>query len=174
MRLIIMAASVIALNACGGNEVDADGDGAISENELKAAADEMVRPEPGRYRTTVSLVDIEMPGAPPQAREAMKSAMQTQTSESCLTQEDADRGFEQMTQNMQNANCKYEKFEMDGSNIDARAVCDADAGTMDMTMTGTAGRTSSDMTMTMKGNMTGMGEGRMTMRIQNERIGDCT
>ena len=43
-----------------------------------------------------------------------------------------------------------------------------------MTMAGTATPTSSEMEMTMQGNMSGMGDATIKMKATHERIGDCS
>ena len=174
MRMMVVAASALLLGGCGGTDVDADGDGQISSLELEAVADQMVQPEPGQYRTTMTLVNFEMPGAPPQAAEMMRNMMNGRSVETCLTPEQAERGFEEMARNTQGSDCTYEKFEMNGSKMNAKAVCQGQNGPLTMEMSGTGGRTSSEMTVTTKGDMTGMGDGTITMRVQNERVGDCS
>ncbi len=169
-------ASIAALNlaACGGNNsADADGDGEITGAEVAEMADEMVKPEAGQYRATTELVELEAPGAPPEAVEMMRGMM-SRSFEYCLTQEEADRGFEEMARESQDENCSFEKFDVDGGDIDAVMTCSGQGeGTMRMTMQGSGGRTSSEMTMTMEGNIPGQGEGRMVMNTSHERIGDC-
>ena len=63
--LPLVAAMLLA--ACGGNS-DADGDGKISSDEAAAAAQGMVQPRPGQYRTTAELLDFDMPAWPTSKR----------------------------------------------------------------------------------------------------------
>ncbi|MDG5746979.1 DUF3617 domain-containing protein [Qipengyuania sp. XHP0207] len=175
MRTVLIAgAAALGLAGCGGGtSADADGDGEITSAEVAEKAEEMVKPEAGQYRATSELVELEAPGAPPQAVELMRGMMDN-SFEYCLTQEEADRGFEEMARESQDSNCTFEKFDVNGSAIDAAMTCTGDGqGTMRMTMQGTGGRTSSEMTMTMVGNVAGQGEGRMVMKTSHERIGDC-
>lgn len=178
MKPIMCAAALAVLVAgcSGGTEVDADGDGTISSDEAAEAAanfDESVRPEAGQYRASIEVLEVDIPGAPPQVAEMMKSSMSSTTSEFCLTEEQAARGFEEMAQQGQE-DCTYDKFEVDGGSIDAAMTCKQAGNEVKMTVVGTGGRTSSEMTMTMTGDFAGMGEGTMKMKTSQERIGDCS
>ena len=98
-RIVIAAAASFTLAACGGGaSADADGDGEITMAEAAAKTEDMVRPQPGKYRATVEFVDVEMPGAPQQVQDMMRSMFDRgpQTHEYCLTTEEAEKGFEQM------------------------------------------------------------------------------
>ena len=175
MRKFVLSFALVALASCGNPDPDADGDGSISMDEAQAEMERSgaVKPQAGQYRATVELVELEADNAPPQAVDMMKQMM-SRSFEYCLTQEDADRGFEQMARESQDDSCTFDRFDVDGGDIDAVMNCQGDGGeTMRMTMTGTGTETSSDMTMMMQGNIPGQGEGSMTMRTQHERIGDC-
>lgn len=178
-RIAIAAAASFALAACGGNtSADADGDGEITMAEAAAKTEGMVKPRPGKYRATVEFLDVELPGAPQQVQDMMRGMFDQgpQTHEYCLTAEEADRGFEEMARQARedDSSCTFEKFDADGGRIDAVMNCDAGGqGAARMTMQGTGGETSSQMTMTMDAK--GPGGEAMTMRMKSsqERIGDC-
>lgn len=177
-RLIVTACASLVLAGCGSPDADADGDGEISMAEAAQKSKDMVKPQPGQYRATVEMINVEVPGAPKEVQDMMKQMMSSgpQTHEYCLTQEEADKGFEEMAKQTQdNEDCSFEKFDTDGNKIDAIMNCAKDGeGQARMTLQGTGGRTSSDMTMTM--NMTGP-DGKamkMTMKSSQRRIGDCT
>ena len=179
MRLSVTAAALMSLTlaACGGEEPAASGE-SISTDEVierAEAAGAEIKPEPGQYRSTMEVQEINIPGAPAQMRDMMKNSMTSQTSEYCLTQADANKGFEEAArQSQEDMNCTYERFDVAGGDIDARMTCSPQGqGSMTVEMTGTGTSTKSDMTMAMTGDMPGMGEMSMRMRIVNERIGDC-
>lgn len=176
MRNIVLVAAVGCLLAGCSSEVDADadGDGTVSQAEMAAMADSAIRPDPGQYRSTTELIEADIPGAPANMVEMMKSGMANQTTEYCLTQEEADKGFEEMAKGSQDGECTTSKFVVNGGDIDAEMSCKAGSGEMRMTMDGTGTTTSMDMTMTMEGEIPGMGDAKMVMRVQSERIGDCT
>lgn len=177
-RSILLAAAAFALAACGGSDADADGDGEISLEEAASQSDEMIRPEPGEYRSTTELTDLQMPGAAQDMQDMMRAMMAQGEQERtfCLTAEQAEQGFEEMIrQSREDGNCSFEKFEADGGSIDAVMTCrESDRGAARIAMQGTGTSTSSRMTMKM--DMTGPGgeSMTMTMRTQQERIGDCS
>ena len=177
MRFGILAASAVALSLAGCSsetDADVDGDGVVSQEQMAEAAKYAVKPAPGKYKSTARLVDVDIPGAPDNVVEMMRGSMGEQTSETCLTQEDADKGFEEMAKGSQNGDCTTNKFVVNGGDIDAEMTCAIPGqGEMKMTMDGTGTSTNMDMTMTMEGEMPGMGPAKMTMKIVSERIGDC-
>lgn len=174
---VVATALCLALAACGGDPAsEAESDGVVTAEEMAervASAD--IKPQPGLYRSTVEVLEFSIPGAPPEVNDMMRGNMARRTSEYCLTQEEADRGFEKMArQSQEGRDCKVEKFTVDGSDIDARMTCAVPGqGQMTMTMTGTGSPTGSDMDMSMKGDFAGQGEASMRMKVSNERIGDC-
>ena len=179
MRHIVFAAAAsFTLAACGGGTADADGDGEISMEEAAAQTADMVRPLPGQYRATVEFVDVELPGAPQQVQDMMRSMFdkEAQSHEYCLTKEEADKGFEEMARQAQDSNsdCTFEKFDVEGGSIDAVMNCKAEGqGTARMVMTGTGTETSSEMNMTMNGEGPDGQTMTMTMKSSQQRLGDC-
>ncbi len=159
-RIASIAALGLALSACSGGDVttadaDTDNDGAVSVNEAAAVAEASgMKPQPGKYRVTSDL-----------------GGMKTNV-EYCLTEEEANRGFEEMMQEGQEGDCSYEKFELAGNDLDAVLVCKTEAGDMRMTMAGEVSPTASDLEIGMSGSMGGMNVD-MTMKAKQERIGDC-
>lgn len=180
-KMLFALAAPALLAACGGDadESTAAGEATGGGEELsmgeiaERAREGTVRPQPGQYRTTVELVELDIPGAPPQAAEMMRSSM-AQTNEFCLTEEDVEEGFRQLASQPQGGDCSFSKFDVDGGAIDAAMSCsNPGGGAVDITMQGTGRETSSEFTMTMSGNLGGTGEGSMTMKQTSERIGDC-
>lgn len=177
MRYPIIAATLsLALAACSSGEEEAGSGETISTEEVAERARNAVRPEPGLYRATVEVLEVDIPGAPEGTADMMKRMMgdSRNTSEYCLTQEDVDRGFEEMARNSQEGDCSFERFDVDGGDIDAAMTCSVQGGrTMRMTMQGTGGTTSSEMTMSMETDMPGMGAANMRMKATHQRIGEC-
>jgi hypothetical protein len=178
MRLIVLAAvSTLALAGCGSSNVDANGDGKISVEEAAAKSKDIVKPEPGKYRNSVEILNMEMPGAPKEMQDMIKQRTSAgpQVSEYCLTKEEADKGFEEMAKKAQEDDaCSFEKFEAEGGRIDAVMNCSAPGrGTARITLNGTGTKTSSDMTMTMETKPESGPSMKMSMKSTQERIGDC-
>lgn len=187
-RNIAMAvglALVLALGACGskdeaGSESTTSGEDSApkSVEDLKAEAAKLERPEPGKYKQTVEILQMEMPGLPKAAQDQM-AAMQpkTQVSEICLTEKDTEEGFKDMFKDLgKGGECTYDKFDVSGGTLDARMTCQIpQQGKAVMTVNGAASKTGSDVTvaMDMSGGSSPMGNMKMKMHMTTERIGDC-
>ncbi len=172
MRNGALWAGLAILAACsGGAEVDADGDGAISGREAAGAAADMPRPEAGLYRATITMTGIDVPG--------MGAAMKghgggmTTTNEYCLTPADVEQGYEEMMKRGQDGSCRYEKFTLADSGMDAVMLCQTQQGEARMEMKGSVTPTGSQFDASMKMDLDGMGNGTMRFSAKHERIGDC-
>ncbi len=152
-------------------------DGSISMEEAARRAAGIAKPQPGKYRASVEIVDVSMPGAPPQVVEQMKQmqARGSQSREFCLTPEQAQKGFAEMVRQANSSEaCTFSRFDVKGERIDAEMTCSRPGqGTGRMTMQGTGRRTSSDITTRMNIEAPGGNTMTMTMRSQQQRIGDC-
>lgn len=171
---LLIPALALACASCGSDEGAGDSGEPLDSAEVAERARDAIKPQAGLYRSTMELVEVDIPGAEPGMVDMMRGMMGGQEHEYCLTQEEVDRGYEEMARQSQDENCTYERFEVDGGDIDAAMTCAAGADDeMRMTMSGSATSTSMEMDMTMSGNMTGMGEGTLQMKTSHERIGDC-
>lgn len=173
----------VLLASCSGSGDERSGNGDAGGNgtmpstaEVQRRTSNIVRPQPGQYRTTVEVLEVDVPGMPSNMKQMMKGAMgDNSSSEYCLTKADVDKGFEEMARRSQQGDCESERFDIEGGRFDAAMTCKVDGGqTVHMTMTGTGSETSSDMTMTMAMRVPGMGEGTVRMKSHSERIGGCS
>mgnify|MGYP001802891997 CR=1 FL=1 len=135
------------------------------------AIDESMKPQPGKYNSDLTLIDADIPGLPKQMLGLIKKRMSRST-EICLTAEVVEEGYKQALARTQYGDCTYERFSASGGVIDAVMICDGPTGPMTMTMNGTGTTTQSDVTMNVEGDMGG-GQGSMTMRVVQKRLGDC-
>ncbi|QUL38205.1 DUF3617 domain-containing protein [Erythrobacter sp. JK5] len=173
----------LGLAACGGDSgagsADADNDGEISLNEAAAEVDRnqgMIRPQAGLYRGTMELVDLQVPDAPPEAQQMLKAMIggEPRTHEFCLTEEDAEQGFEKMAKESQGGDCSFERFDIQSGRMDAVMNCQVPGqGAAKITLQGTGTRTSSDMTMNMDASGPNGETMKMTMKTSQQRVGDC-
>jgi hypothetical protein len=171
---LITAATAAAalLAACSDGNADADGDGTVSMKEAADQAEaEAVKPQPGLYRLTATMTEVSFPGMPEELKG--HGGGMTNTSESCLTEADVNKGYEELLKQGQDGECSFEKFNLKGGALDAVMVCKTPQGESRMAMTGTTTPTSSEFTATTKVNLEGLGEGTMKFTAKNERIGDC-
>lgn len=177
MRLASVAplAALAVLTACGSNEDSSDAPKTL--DEVKAETAKLVKPDPGRYRSTVKLTKFEVPGMPAAQAEKMKAmfASSGQSSEFCMTKAQTDKGFEEMAKAMAQGNCTYDRYTADGGTLDAKMTCQTGQGmTSVVEMAGTVAPTQMQMTMKMNNTMPGLPVS-MTIEadVQSQRIGDC-
>lgn len=175
MRILILSTACLALVACGDSgSVDADGDGTITGEEVAAAASGMDKPEPGRWEVTSEVVELDIPGMPPEMKDMAKGmfANMFASTNYCLTPEQADQDPASVWKETQ-GDCTWERFDMNGNDVDAKAVCtDPQGGTATMTMTGTHSATAYDAEneMVME---TPEGQGLVKVRVSGRHVGEC-
>ena len=174
----------VALAACGTDARDAAEESttaaapeSMSSEALSAEMKKAVRPLPGQYTSTSELVELDMPGLPPEQVARMKQMMGTSMSKvtsRCLTEEEASKGFEDLAGETQD-NCRMESFNAEGGAFSGRMVCSGDGGSGTMTMNGTGTPTGSDMVMAMDMTSPNVPGGRMAvkMHVISKRTGDC-
>jgi len=172
-------AAAILLAACGGGETDADGDGELSAEEVAAEAEGMVQPRPGQYRTTLELVEFDAPGMPDSAKQQLQQAFESGLAEGntfCMTEaEAAENGPREIVENLAESDCEMKTFQVSGGSVVAEMQCASQGGgSQTVKMEGQMTAESSTMTMDMSQEMAGMGAMNMKMRVNSERIGDCT
>ncbi|MDY7097888.1 MAG: DUF3617 domain-containing protein [Pseudomonadota bacterium] len=175
---LIVSLGAFALTACGGGatDADADGDGSVTAEEareaIEASGDEL-KPLPGKYKSTMTFVDAEIPGAPEEMKAMMGNAMNV-TSEFCLTEEDAAGGFKESIEKGRSDACEINSFNIDGSKVDMKMSCNENGtGDMLIAMNGNVTPTKQDMDMKMDGEMPGLGAVKIEMSFVQERIGEC-
>lgn len=174
---IVAASAAVVLTACGGGgSADADGDGTVSAEEMRAeVASEGggMKPEPGKYKVTMNFLKADIPGAPPEMMDMMGAAMNN-SFEYCMTPEMAEEGYEESLTKGQDDSCTIEKFELDGGDVDMAMTCSSpDEGSMSVAMTGNVSSTRSEINVVSKGNISGMGDANIEMSMIQERLGDC-
>ncbi|MEL6528640.1 MAG: DUF3617 domain-containing protein [Pseudomonadota bacterium] len=145
---------------------------AIGTASTAQQIDAEMKPLPGQYSANITVQSVDMPDAPPEMA-GMIGNMMNQEFNFCLTQQEVEEGFRSVMNRSQQGECSYTRFNATGGKIDAEMTCDAGGSPMTMVMKGTGSPTSSDVTMTMSGDM-GMGPGSITMRVVNRRLGDCS
>ena len=180
LRFKIAAAlgATLALSACGN-----DAKPAKPVDEVVAEVGKLERPQAGLYETKVQLLDFSVPGLPPQQADRIKSMMGNvgdQSHSYCLTEADAEKGFEEqirkMGQGQGGLDCSFQEFDVNGGKVAAEMTCKGPQG-MDAAMkidgTTTASSTSMTMDMSQKAPMIPGGEMRMKMKMDSKRTGNC-
>ena len=165
-------ATCLVLSACN-RKPSIDARNESPEAVAKKMAASGLTPRPGRWEASLKLERMDMPGMPPQAREAMNKSMATTKSYfSCLTPEQAgklDAGFF----NKAARGCTYDHFTMAGGKIDAQMVCPPGSGPTQMTMNGTYGADLYDIKITGTGEMAKGMPMTIAMAVTSRRVGEC-
>lgn len=177
MNRLLIALPMIALAACG-NEPEVKMEnasvGEVAQEMRKQAAGDDGFVNPGKWQQTVTLLEIDAPGMPPEARQMMQRAMdQAQVHEVCLTPEQARNPKEDFFAGA-DQNCRYEHFNWGGGKIDLKLNCKHPQASQTMAMVGSYQPEAYTMTMTAT-NVGGgpAGEMVMKMKVDAKRIGAC-
>jgi hypothetical protein len=167
----VLGAGAMLLAGCsGGGEADAKG--AVSvKDAAEQAKREMPRPQPGLYKTTVTMTNIDMPGLPPEMADHGKGMVTT--TENCLTAADVDKGFEALVKQGQDGACSYESFALAGGKVDAVLVCKAQGRDTRTALSGTTTKTGADLTAATVMDFEGVGKATLNFIAKHERIGEC-
>ena len=135
-------------------------------------SDSMV--QPGLWQSKVTVLDMNVPGIPPQYQARMKQEMaehRNDTSKHCIKPEDVKKPKEDFFG--ADKSCKYNHFTMGGGRIDIQMVCREENMTQTTNLAGSYTPTtySLDMNSSGSGPQQGM---TMKMHVDAQRIGECT
>ena len=176
-RSVLVVGLSLSLVACGGSdqaETAVVTDPVSMEEVADRARDSAMRPEPGQYQATMEVLEIDIPGGPEGTADMMRGRMSSTVTKYCLSEEDVEKGFEEIARQSQEGECQFSRFDVSDGSFDGQMVCNVPGqGSMTMTMQGQGTPTSSTVDMTMEGNFGGMGDTTMRMRATHERLGDC-
>lgn len=131
--------------------------------------------DPGRWQQSMSLVSIEAPGMPAEAKAAMQQAMsKAQVHEVCLTPEQAKSPREDFFAG-KDQNCRYEHFKWGGGKIDLKLQCSHPNAKQTMALAGNYGPRSYSMTMAVTNQGSSPAEQMsMKMKVDAKHMGPCT
>jgi hypothetical protein len=172
--IILLACSAL-LAGCDKADVDMKNAsvGEVAREMGKRGDERFVNP--GRWEQKATLVSIEAPGMPPEAKEMMGRAMgQAQVHDVCLTPEQAKSPREDFFTGA-DKNCRYEHFKWGGGKIDLKLNCDHPNAKQTMVLAGDYEPDNYTMTMTATNEGTGPAQQMvMKMRVDARRVGECT
>ena len=138
MRMIALLPIALLAAGCGDDSVDmknASVDEVAKEMRNKGADDKFI--DPGKWEQSVSMVSIDAPGMPEEARTAMQKAMnQVQVHSVCLTPEEAKSPREDFFTG-KDKSCRYEHFKWGGGKIDLKMRCEHPGANQVMELAGT-------------------------------------
>lgn len=170
---LALACGALALSACGQSD-----SGPKTMEQAQQEAAKLDRPAPGQYAQTMTISRFELPDAPPEMAQQMKAMLgQDQKTEFCLTAEEAEKGFQDMFQEVgKDGECKYERFDVSGGRLDAVLQCQSEAegkGTIKLTGNVTSQGSQVEVEMDMTSPASPMGRTLIGMKMETRRIGDC-
>lgn len=124
--------------------------------------------QPGKWQTTVTILDVRMPNAPPAIAAAMRGRPQIFTS--CVTPAQAAAGPRSVME-ASKGKCRYTSFDATGGQLHGVLQCAMGGGQMTVTSNGTYSATGIDV----DGRTTTTGRMSMTMRThtRGRRVGGC-
>jgi hypothetical protein len=177
---VVGGALMLALCACDSKTVTAQ-NASTAEVAQKVKASGIAEEgfiSAGKWRTTMTIKDMQIPGMPPEAAGRMKAQMgKARSFDHCVTAEEAKKPKEDFFAGEQAKSCRYDNFTMGGGKIAMVMHCASEQGKQTMTMNGTYGADAYHMTMQSKAEMQGGGPmGAMTFDavLDAKKIGLCT
>jgi len=135
-------------------------------------SDSMV--EPGLWQSKATVLEMNIPGMPPQYAAKMKQTMAEHRNEAtkhCITAADVKKPKEDFFG--ADKSCRYDHFTMGGGNIDIQMVCREENMTQTTNMKGSY--TPTTYSLDMSSNGSGPQQGMtMKMHVDAQRVGECT
>jgi hypothetical protein len=177
-NLFLLATAALTLAACDRepsveltNATPAEVANAMKES---GATRTMVRP--GKWSSTVSILEMDMAGMPPEMAQKIKAEItKPRTVEACLTPDQVDHPEKMLGQVP--AGCRYQHYKMDGGKVDGKMSCDGPMGKQEMSVVGSYGDDRYSMTIASKitprpGSAVSTAL-NSKMKIDSHRIGEC-
>jgi hypothetical protein len=167
------ALAALALAGCKKEAVTAKNESV--ESVAKKVQASSIKPQPGRWESTMKFEKMDLPNMPAQAKAMMNKQMAiSQTFATCLTPEQADKPDASFFQ--KNASgCAYDRFAMTDGKIDAVMTCNAAQGhPMKIAMAGDYSPTAYNIHVSSQGEMQPGMPVSMQMSVAAHRTGECT
>lgn len=145
-----------------------------SLSEVAEAARGADRQQAGMWdvSTEVEALDLGAMGDAATAAQLKRELGRRHTNRACLTQEEASVVGIPGPGALAGAQCRFDRFRMQGGTLDATMRCKRPDGQMVVTQTGRYRRTSYDLHTTVR-QTTALARTAMTMHVTGTRIGDC-
>lgn len=174
MKTRFLMMPLLLLGGCNDRSVDVK-DAKPSEVAKKISETAVAtRMRPGQWTYTTKVEKLEIPGLPPAAADAMKTARAGTEVTVCLNEKDVAKPDAKMFGEADKS-CKFDRFSMDGGKVAYEMTCKPErGGEMHAKVDGTYGPDQYAMSMQSETTMAGGGPG-MTMiaKVEGKRIGEC-
>jgi hypothetical protein len=175
MNKLLLAVPLVMLAACDSSpdvKMENASVGEVAQEMRTQGGDSFVNP--GQWQQTVTLLEIDAPGMPPEAKSMMQKAVdQVQVHKVCLTEAQAKSPKEDFFTGA-DQNCRYEHFNWGAGKIDLQLNCKHPNATQTMVLTGNYEPDNYTMTMTSSTDGAGsMAKMTMKMKVDAKRVGAC-
>jgi hypothetical protein len=176
LQFLAPVCAALLLAGCNSGPEEELSEEALSLDEVAAAAQDMdLTLAPGEYRTTTELLAFDLPGLPPEAQQMAERAFAEGAADGhtyCVTEEMTSESW---LSQMSESDCTVSRFDDEGGSLNAVLQCSDPEGLNGrVEMTGIIAGDSADMEMRFTQEIPGMGDGAIALRLQSERIGDCS
>ena len=132
--------------------------------------------EPGLWQSKVTVLDMNVPGLPPEYAAKMKQSLaehRNDTNKHCITPADVKKPKEDFFG--ADKSCRYEHFTMGGGKIDIAMACKEEGASQNTNMSGSYTPTTYSLDMSSSATGGGMQNGMsMKMHVDAQRVGECT
>jgi hypothetical protein len=170
--LPILALAALTLSSCDKKDsVEAKNESVESVARKVAASD--IKPQPGRWETSVTMGRVEMAGVPDKTAQAISQAGTQRGMATCLTPQDAAKMEDGSMFQQAPGDCKYDRFSMADGKIDGVMSCAQGAQKINMTMSGVYSPSAYDITMVTETGKDGGPMMKMNMAVKSQRTGEC-
>ncbi len=179
--LALLATAALGLAACDrGPKVDlTNATPAEVAKAMKDSGATRSLARPGKWSSTVAVVEMNSPSMPPELQAQMKAQLgQPRTVEACLTADQVDNP-ERMIGNVP-ASCKYDRYTMGNGKMNGTMRCEQNGMVQEMTVAGTYADDAYSLTIDNKTSVPAnaavgqpAGAMAMKMKVESRRLGEC-
>jgi hypothetical protein len=158
----------VSLKNASGNQVAA----AVKQSGVMSS-DTMI--QPGEWESKTNVLEMNIPGMPPEFAGKMKASMaehRNESSKHCIKPEDVKKPKEDFFG--ADKSCRYDHFTMGGGKIDVAMTCHEEDSTLNTKVAGSYTSTSYSIDASSTGaggHQNGMS---MKMHVDSHRVGECT
>jgi hypothetical protein len=171
------ALALAVLTSCSDDNADADGDGKISPKEraTELARDGYLSMQPGRWRTSLKLTEIDVPRLGRKERQqAMREAEEQFAGVSCLSEAEAAKPGADFFSGKGGEDCAYSKFDLAGNRARMSLSCGmGGAGKVSMDLDGTSSETNFEFDTKVTADIPLAGKIKMTGTLTGKHEGAC-
>jgi hypothetical protein len=170
MKTMLKAIAILAVGAALGCSPPAQNNASpqSAEQARQEVAEAAMRMETGQWRTTITIVEANIPGVPADiARQMMGQPIVV---EECRTSEDPQEATAAWAEAQEG--CDAGTFRLNGNRFEGARTCSGDGATMTMTYTGTLTATRMEGETRVEG-QSPIGPMSQRATIVSERLGAC-